>query len=258
MTTIKLYEFPVSHFCEKIRWALDYKNLSYARICMVPVLHIPRMMALTQQTQVPMLQIGDRRITDSPRILATLEEYFLERPSLLPEDNEYCRKALELCADFDKNIGIHLRRVAYTHTLPDRQSVLELLSAEQPRFQRQLLSIGLPAIVLAMRKGMGISTANYASSLAKFNLAVDRLDDLIQSNGYLVGNEFSIADLTAASLLSPLVRPAGTPYAKLQHAAPAYVDFCASYAQRPFFNWVQTMYQKHRFSAPSTASSPMP
>ena len=246
MTTLKLYEFPVSHYCEKIRWALDFKKLRYERVCMVPVLHIPRMLALTKQTQVPMLQIGERRITDSPRIIATLEEYFLERPSLMPEDNEYCRKALELCAEFDKNIGIHLRRLGYTHILPDRQTVLEIMSSEQTGIRRTLLPYALPTIIQAMRKGLGINAANYQKSLDKFNAAVDRLDELIQSNGYLVGNEFSIADLTAASLLSPLVRPTKTLYASISLPPQDYLDFCNSYAHRPFFKWVQDIYQKHR------------
>lgn len=213
---------------------------------MVPVLHVPRMLLLSRQTQVPMLEMGNLRITDSPRILAKLEEYFIERPSLLPEDNEYCRKALELCTDFDKNIGIHLRRLGYSHILPHQPSVLELLSAEQSPLSRKILQFSLPTIIQAMRKGMGINPANYTKSLEKFNKAVDRLDEQIQSNGYLVGNEFSIADLTAAALLSPLVRPAGTLYAELQNVPEEFTAFCDSYSKRPFFGWVQTMYQKYR------------
>lgn len=246
MPSLKLYEFPVSHYCEKIRWALDYKQLKYTRVCMVPLLHVPRMLMLTRQTQVPMLEMGKLRITDSPRILAKLEEYFIERPTLLPEDNEYCRKALELCTDFDKNIGIHLRRLSYSHILHHQPSVLELFSAEQSPLRRKVLQFSLPAIIQTMRKGLGINPANYTKSLDKFNQAVDRLDEHIQSNGYLVGNEFSIADLTAAALLSPLVRPAGTIYADLQHATEEFLAFCDGYSKRPFFGWVQTIYQKHR------------
>jgi glutathione S-transferase len=246
MATITLYEFPVSHYCEKIRWALDYKNLPYQRVSLVPILHIPRMWALTRQTQVPVLQIGSRRISQSPHILATLEEYFLERPSLLPHDNEYCRKALELCADFDKHIGIHVRRLAYTHTLPDRAAMLELLSAEQsPRFTA-LLQPAIPLLSQAMHRGLGINDANYQKSLQIFDAAIDRLEQHMQSNGYLVGNEFSVADLTAAALLSPLVRPPGTLYAQMKHHTPAYLEFCNRYAQRPFFQWVLEIYRKHR------------
>ncbi|MCP3675846.1 MAG: glutathione S-transferase family protein, partial [Gammaproteobacteria bacterium] len=37
---IKLYQFPISHYCEKIRWSLDYKNLDYKIINLLPGLHI--------------------------------------------------------------------------------------------------------------------------------------------------------------------------------------------------------------------------
>lgn len=36
---MKLYEFPMSHFCEKARFALDYKNVSYSRIPNIPAVH---------------------------------------------------------------------------------------------------------------------------------------------------------------------------------------------------------------------------
>jgi Glutathione S-transferase, N-terminal domain len=29
ITMIQLYQFPFSHFCEKARWALDYKSIAY-------------------------------------------------------------------------------------------------------------------------------------------------------------------------------------------------------------------------------------
>jgi glutathione S-transferase len=246
MTTLTLYEFPVSHYCEKIRWALDYKGLAFQRVSLVPVLHIPRMLSLSRQTQVPVLKMGKRHIIGSDKILSTLEEYFLERPSLLPEDNEYCRKALELCADFDKFIGIHLRRLAYTHILPDATAMHEILSAEQSTRMAALLRPAIPLISQIMHKGMGIGETNYQKSLTLFHAALDRLEQNIQSTGYLVGAEFSVADLTAAALLAPLVRPPGTFYARLRQAPPAYVDFCNGYAQRPFFQWVLEVYRKHR------------
>ncbi len=246
MTTLTLYEFPVSHYCEKIRWALDYKGLAFQRVSLVPVLHIPRMLSLTRQTQVPVLQMGKHRIIGSGKILSTLEEYFLERPSLLPEDNEYCRKALELCSDFDKHIGIHLRRLAYTHILPDPTATHEILSTGQSLRMSAFLKPATPVISRVMHKGIGISDVNYQKSLAIFSAALDRLEQNIQSTGYLVGAEFSIADLTAAALLAPMVRPPGTFYAALRQAPPAYIDFCNAYASRPFFQWVLEIYRKHR------------
>ena len=246
MTPPKLYEFPVSHYCEKVRWALDHKGIVYQRVCLVPVLHVPIMLMRSRQTQVPMLQLGNRRIANSPHILATLEEYFQERPSLMPDDAEDCGKALALCAFFDKDIGIHLRRLAYFHALPNRAFMLELLSAEQSAMNRVLVRHTLPLITRVMAKSMRINAANYQKSLLKFNAAVDRLDAALQPTGYLIGSQFSIADLTAAALLAPLVQPEKSLYGTVKNAPPAFNAFCNSYAHRPFFKWVKDIYHKHR------------
>lgn len=32
---MKLLEFPHSHYCEKARWALDFKNISYQRVALI-------------------------------------------------------------------------------------------------------------------------------------------------------------------------------------------------------------------------------
>ncbi len=35
---MKLYEFAISHYCEKVRWALDYKGVAYESRVLAPAL----------------------------------------------------------------------------------------------------------------------------------------------------------------------------------------------------------------------------
>jgi glutathione S-transferase len=66
---------------------------------------------------------------------------------------------------------------------------------------------------------------------------------------YLVGNSFTVADLTAASLFYPQVTPEGGPTPPEQ-AMPA--DFQAlrdELAERPGYNWVEDTYRRHRAAA---------
>ena len=37
-----LYQFPLSHFCEKARWMLDYKELEYVAQNLMPGAHRAR------------------------------------------------------------------------------------------------------------------------------------------------------------------------------------------------------------------------
>lgn len=246
MPSIKLYEFPMSHYCEKIRWALEYKHLPYERKLLLPVLHMPVMMALTRQTQVPVIEHDGERIANSPAILAFLEEKFPQTASLYPPSADEQKQALELCAMFDKEIGPHVRRIAYYFALSDKAFMQELLSLEQPFVNRKILAASLPVITRLMRKGMGIDEHGYQKSLARLNTVLSKLDSLITPSGYLVGDRFTVADLTAAALLAPIVQPQNSFYALPTQTPDAFKAFNESYRQRPFFGWVEEIYRKHR------------
>lgn len=246
MSSIKLYEFPMSHYCEKIRWALDYKHLPYERKLLLPVLHMPVMLALTRQTQVPVLEHDGKRIHNSADILDYLEKEFPDTARLYPESVEDQQKALELCALFDKEIGPHIRRVAYFYALSNKAFTQELLSLEQPFVNRKVLAASLPVITRVMQKGMGIDEKGFGKSQARLEAVLAKLDAMIPQSGYLVGGRFSIADLTAAALLAPMVQPANSFYALPTQAPESFTAFLERYRHRPFFDWVDQLYRKHR------------
>ncbi len=73
--------------------------------------------------------------------------------------------------------------------------------------------------------------------------------DLIESEleaDYLIGDRFSVADLTAAALLFPLVAPPQFPYQLPQRWPPEWERFRSSLSGRPAYRWVQDMYSRHR------------
>jgi glutathione S-transferase len=93
---------------------------------------------------------------------------------------------------------------------------------------------------------MGIDAARAEHSRAKTLAALDRLEAELRPSGYLAGDRFSVADLTAAALLSPLVLPPEFPYALPQPYPEATARFRESVASRPAFRWVEEMYRRHR------------
>ena len=48
MAGITLYQFPASHYNEKVRWALDLKGVPHDRVSLLPGPHAPRMKRLTR------------------------------------------------------------------------------------------------------------------------------------------------------------------------------------------------------------------
>ena len=74
MKTLKLYPFPMSHYCEKARWALDYKSLDYQRHNLVPGAHCRTVGKYAAGSSVPPLVAGDRVAHGSARIITLLDD----------------------------------------------------------------------------------------------------------------------------------------------------------------------------------------
>ncbi len=78
--------------------------------------------------------------------------------------------------------------------------------------------------------------------------AIDRVEREIIPSGYLVGDSFTVADLTASALFYPVARPRQFPYAMVaddDQSAP-WREFLGSLADRPGGQWVAEIYRRHR------------
>jgi glutathione S-transferase len=99
-----------------------------------------------------------------------------------------------------------------------------------------------------MRHRFEISAEAAAASRSKVVLAIDRLEREISTSGYLVGESFTVADLTAASAALPGGTPSEFPYAIVaDDDLPATRrEFLDTLALRPGGQWVAGIYRRHR------------
>ena len=74
----------------------------------------------------------------------------------------------------------------------------------------------------------------------------DRLDQRLNTHSFLVGDTFTAADLTAASLLAPLVGPKQHPFAWPEKFPDEMEKIREQMKSRPFFIWVEKMYREYR------------
>jgi glutathione S-transferase len=109
MDTPLLWHIPLSHFSEKVRWALDYKGIAHRRRVLGPD-YLIRAWRATGQGKLPVLWLDGRAIADSTRIIAALEERYPE-PPLYPSDPTARRRALALEEDLDETLGPAVRAV---------------------------------------------------------------------------------------------------------------------------------------------------
>ncbi|HEY7633642.1 MAG TPA: glutathione S-transferase N-terminal domain-containing protein [Thermoleophilaceae bacterium] len=245
-----LWQLEISHYNEKVRWALDYKRVRHIRRSLLPGVHIFKAKSLTGDTwTTPVLTLGERSIGDSTRIIAAIEERW-PQPPLYPADEAQRRRALELEEFFDEELGPHMRRVAYGELLPHPELVLPLFAHGQPVASRTLLRAGFPVLRKRMRERFDITDETVEISRAKTVAAMDRLEREISPSGFLVGDSFTVADLTAAALFYPVARPSEFPYPTVAESdMPGSLrEFRESLAERPGGKWVADIYHRYRSS----------
>src|SRR5258706_291983 len=78
--------------------------------------------------------------------------------------------------------------------------------------------------------------------------ALDRLEAELGASDYLVGESFSVADLTAAALLYPLVRPPEA-YVTIDRMPEPVERLRAQLRERRGYRWVEETFRRHRRSA---------
>ena len=83
---------------------------------------------------------------------------------------------------------------------------------------------------------------------ASLTAAVDRLEAELGGREFLVGDAFTVADLTAASLLYPLALPPEGPW-RPQHLPAKWIERHDEVRDRPAIRWVNETYARHRNAA---------
>jgi glutathione S-transferase len=241
-----LWQLPISHYNEKVRWALDYKRIPHIRRSLLPGLHALKARRLTGDTDTtPVLTLDGRSIGDSTRIIAAIEARW-PQPPLYPEDEGERRRALELEEFFDEELGPHIRRAAYQELLAHPDMVVPLFTYGQRLPARMLVRATFPVLRAGMRRRLQINPEAAEESRQKTVAAMDRLEDEIGPGGYLAADSFTVADLTAAALFYPVVRPPEFPYPTVTDPPDSAREFLDSLAQRSGGEWVAEMYRRHR------------
>jgi glutathione S-transferase len=246
-----LWHIPVSHYNEKARWALDYKGVRHERRAPTPPLHMAVSLFLTRGSAktFPVLQLGGQVYGDSTEIIAALERLYPE-PPLYPGDPEERRRALEIEEFFDEQVAPHVRLLAWHEAIkePDEFGRFALQALPEPmrRFSRRTAG---PFATWFVKRRYGVADPDAAAlARTRIDAGVEMLDaELAGGREYLVGERFSVADLTAAAILYPLVLPPEGPQELPRYPEPLQ-RFFDRFADRPSLEWIREMFRRHRTS----------
>jgi glutathione S-transferase len=240
-----LWQYSFSNYNEKARWALDFKGVRHRRHSVMP--GWPRGFWLGRGDRtLPVIDLDGRRIMDSTRIIAALEERN-PKPALYPADPEERRRALELEDFFDEHAGHDMRRVGFWELRRNLDYGLDLMTTDQPRGARAIARAGLrmafPLAWRYMNARYDFTEDAVKRSRETLAGALDRIESERAGRDYLVGNSFTVADLTGAALLYPLVWPAEFPY---QLPDPPDWEFLEPIRDHAALGWIQEIWHRHR------------
>jgi glutathione S-transferase len=203
-----LITIPISHYCEKARWALDRAGIAYRERAHLQVLHwIPVARAGGKKT-APVLVWGDRVFAESADIVEEASAQAQSDRALFPDDPAAAAEVRALQGDFDQVLGPEGRRWMYFQLRGRRDIAIAYGCTGVPAWQRRALPLAYPLATRIIDHYLDVTPASAERSEAKvravFGAVADRLGD---GRPYLCGERFSAADLTFASLAAPLLMP---------------------------------------------------
>ena len=243
-----LWQYSFSNYNEKARWALDYKGMQHRRRSIMPGSPLGLWMSRGDRT-LPVVDFDGMRVMDSTTIIATLEERRPE-PALYPSDPDERRRALELEDFFDENAGHDMRRVGFWELRDHMDYGLEFMTTDQPRIKAAVGRVGIrgsfPIVWRYLSKRYTFNEEAVEHSRVTLVAALDRIEAERDGGDYLVGEEFTVADLAGAALLYPFVWP---PEFQYELPDPPQSDFFDSLREHPARQWISETWRRHRGSS---------
>lgn len=257
---LKLHQFEACPYCEKVRLILDYKQLPYEKIEVIPGLGQMDLWQKSGQTQVPVLQDGDVFIPDSTAIARYLDTTYSARP-LLPAEPHPRGLCLALEDWADTAIGANGRTVTMAALVQHSNFRMAALPDTTPDWAKTLVGalpgefVGLLGASLGGIRPDPVKTAHLA-----IQQALEALCLMLSKNPYLLGEQPTLADFAVAGMTMALKVP-GSEYVDLPtglcgQGVPGLAD---DVNYQPFFGWRDRLYADYRqirTQSPETGATP--
>ena len=229
---VRLITIPVSHYCEKTRWALTRAKISFVEERHMPPFHRFATRQFAQRTSsdsqpeternmsplnqfviryvggqtVPVLITATDTFRSSDEILNYIDAISPTELKLYPLDPEDRRQVDELVELFDTILAPAVRLWAYSYIMMEANLLKPLWCQGVPWFERWLF----PIVFHWMRTTAFQMHQINDDSIVAAHTEIDRIFEMVSNllaDGrlYLVGDRFSAADLAFATLAAAVV-----------------------------------------------------
>ena len=237
----ELITIPISHYCEKARWALERARIPYRERAHLQVIHWFHVKRAGGGWTAPVLTCGSTVLRESADIVAWADA----RAGL----GLYPDGAHELERDFDERLGPHGRRWMYDAIRGDTGLVQKYGVTGVPAWERRAVPVGFGMVAMVIDRYLKITPESAATSLRitrdVFDSVAERLSD---GRSFLLGERFSAADLTFAALAAPVVVPPeyGVPLPRPDELPARMADVVRELRAHPAGQFALQMYGQER------------
>ena len=244
----RLVTIPISHYCEKARWALNRAAVEYVEDAHLQVLHRRPVRRAGGGKTVPVLRLADRTLSQSTDIVRwALPELF--DGGLDPTLRERLSRDVEAFDAF----GVHSRRWIYDRVLPARAVVAKYNATGVPDWERRMMPWLMPVIAAFLRRYLKITPASISESRSAIARTLDDVAERLRDGRpYLFGEAFTAADLTFAALGAPLVLPPeyGVPLPDPDELPAATAIELRTFRRHEAGQYIMKLYREQRRASP--------
>jgi glutathione S-transferase len=246
---LRLITIPISHYCEKARWALERAGISYREERHVQGIHRFASRRAGGVGTVPVLVTPERVLGESEEILAWVDERTAPEHRLFPPESAARSEVERLCRRLDEELGPRGRRLMYVHMLAQRTLMLRFNNEGVPRWEDAAIRIGWPFIVRFARRELriqpGIEVEDEAVVWRELDFVADILAD---GRRHLCGERFGAADLTFAALSAAVVVPPvyGVPLPQPEVLPPLTAAFVRRVREHPAGRYALSLFAARR------------
>ena len=249
LEVLRLVTIPISHYCEKARWALERAGIPYREERHVQGIHQIAARRAGGRSTVPVLVTPEGSLGESREILDWVDERTAPEHRLFPAEAEERAEVERVCARLDEVLGPSGRRLMYVHMLAQPKLMLRFNNEGVPRWEDRVLRWGWPVArrwaerELGIRPGIEVS--DEATVWEEFGFVADRLSD---GREYLCGDRFGAADLTFAALSAASVVPPvyGVPLPQPDVLPPATAELVERAREHPAGRFALRLFADHR------------